>query len=105
MVHQYKMNGYNIVLDTASGSVHAVDEVAYDIIALYKDHTREEIVSEILNKYSHLPDVDEAEILECIEDIKALEELIELGKDISGVVVGEVKTCELIPDTHIHICI
>ena len=33
-----------------------------------------------------------------------VEELIELGKDISGVVVGEVKTCELIPDTHIHIC-
>ncbi len=33
-----------------------------------------------------------------------VEELIELGKDISGVVVGEVKTLELIPDTHIHIC-
>ena len=33
-----------------------------------------------------------------------VEELIEVGKDISGVVVGEVKTCELIPDTHIHIC-
>lgn len=33
-----------------------------------------------------------------------VEELIELGKDISGVVVGEVKTCELIPDTHIHVC-
>ena len=33
-----------------------------------------------------------------------VEELIALGKDISGVVVGEVKTCELIPDTHIHIC-
>ena len=36
MVHQYKLNGYNIVLDTASGSVHAVDEVAYDIIEMYK---------------------------------------------------------------------
>ena len=30
MVHQYKLNGYNIVLDTESGSVHLVDEVAYD---------------------------------------------------------------------------
>ena len=38
MVHQYKLNGYNIVLDIASGAVHAVDEVAYDIIALYPDH-------------------------------------------------------------------
>ncbi len=33
-----------------------------------------------------------------------VEELIEVGKDITGVVCGEVKTCELIPDTHIHIC-
>ena len=36
MIHQYKLNGYNIVLDVYSGSVHAVDEVAYDIIALYE---------------------------------------------------------------------
>ena len=36
MIHQYKLNGYNIVLDTASGSVHTVDEVAYDIIEMYK---------------------------------------------------------------------
>ena len=33
-----------------------------------------------------------------------VEELIEVGKDISGVVVGLVETCELIPDTHIHVC-
>ena len=34
MVHQYKLNGYNLVLDTCSGGVHVVDEVAYDLIAL-----------------------------------------------------------------------
>ena len=73
MVHQYKLNGYNIILDTASGSVHTVDEVAFDIIEMYKESTTEEIVSAILEKYSHLPDVNEAEVLECIEDIKALE--------------------------------
>ena len=32
MLHQYKLNGYNIVLDTCSGAVHAVDDVAYDMI-------------------------------------------------------------------------
>ena len=37
MVHQYKLNGFNIVLDTCSGGVHVVDEVAYDMIALFKD--------------------------------------------------------------------
>ena len=51
MVHQYKLNGYNIVLDTVSGSVHAVDEVAYDIIEMYKTHTEDEIVDAILAKY------------------------------------------------------
>lgn len=35
MIHQYKLNGYNIVLDVNSGSVHVVDDVAYDIIQLF----------------------------------------------------------------------
>ena len=73
MVHQYKLNGYNIILDTCSGSVHTVDEVAYDIIAMYKQATPEEIVAKILAVYKHLPDVTEEEILACIDDIKALE--------------------------------
>ncbi|MBQ8441558.1 MAG: thioether cross-link-forming SCIFF peptide maturase [Clostridia bacterium] len=73
MVHQYKLNGYNIVLDTCSGSVHTVDEVAYDIIAMYKTSTPEEIVEKIMAQYGSLPDVNEEEILGCIEDIKALE--------------------------------
>ncbi len=33
-----------------------------------------------------------------------VEELIEVGKDISNVVCGLVKECEAIPDTHLHIC-
>ena len=74
MVHQYKLNGYNIVLDTASGSVHVVDEVAYDIIAMYKQKSAEEIIDEIMTKYSHLPDVNEDEIKACLGDIKSLEE-------------------------------
>ena len=73
MVHQYKLNGYNIVLDTASGSVHTVDEVAYDIIEMYKTHTPEQIVKTILERYSHLDDVNEAEVYECLDDIAALE--------------------------------
>ena len=39
MVHRYQLGGLNIVLDTYSGAVHVVDEVAYDIIGLYEDHT------------------------------------------------------------------
>ena len=37
MIHQYKLNGYNIVIDANSGAVHTVDEVAYDIIGMYED--------------------------------------------------------------------
>lgn len=37
MIHQYKNNGYNIVLDVNSGSVHVVDDVVYDIIPLVEE--------------------------------------------------------------------
>ena len=73
MVHQYKLNGYNVVLDTASGSVHSVDEVAYDIIELYKTHTPEQIVDIICKKYPNDQTVTPQDVLQCIEDIKSLE--------------------------------
>ena len=73
MMHQYKLNGYNIVLDTCSGSVHVVDEVAYDIIALYPEKTPEEIVSAILAQYGGRPDVNEEEVRACISDVAELE--------------------------------
>ena len=34
VIHQYKNNGYNIVLDTNSGAVHVVDDLVYDVIGL-----------------------------------------------------------------------
>ncbi len=72
MVHQYKLNGYNIVLDTCSGSVHTVDDVAYDIIALYKEKSPEDISKEILAKYN---DITAQDVSDCIEDISALEKM------------------------------
>ncbi len=72
MVHLYKLNGYNIVLDTASGSVHSVDEVAYDIIDMFESHTEDEIVAGILSKYGDREDVSEEEIRLCIEDVHSL---------------------------------
>ena len=72
MVHQYKLNGYNIVLDTCSGSVHVVDEVAYDIISMYKEKSTDEIVKYILGTYTN-EKISEQDVLECIEDVKSLE--------------------------------
>ena len=72
LVHQYKLNGYNIVLDTCSGGVHVVDEVAYDMIALYPEKNREEIVAEMLEKYNDREDVTKEELEFCMDDIEAL---------------------------------
>ena len=52
MVHQYKNNGYNIILDVNSGSVHVVDDLVYDIIALYETNSKEEIVEKLSEAYS-----------------------------------------------------
>ncbi len=71
MVHQYKQNGYNIVLDACSGAVHAVDEVAYDMISLYPDHTEEEIIAAMTEKYGASAGADE--LAECLDDIRTLE--------------------------------
>ena len=37
VIHQYKNNGYNIILDVNSGSVHVVDDVVYDVIPLMEE--------------------------------------------------------------------
>ena len=51
MVHQYRNNGYNIVLDVNSGAVHVVDDVVYDIIPLFESCTEEEIISRLGQAY------------------------------------------------------
>ena len=73
MVHQYQLNGYNIVLDSCSGSVHVVDDVAYDVIAMYKEHSADEIVAAMLAKYADRPDITEADLRQCLEDVASLE--------------------------------
>lgn len=72
MVHQYKLGGYNIVLDVFSGAVHAVDEVAYDAIALYKTHTKDEIKAELLKKYGEGETLSVKELDEVLADIEQL---------------------------------
>lgn len=72
MIHQYQLNGYNIVLDTYSGAVHVVDEVAYDVIAMYETHKKEEIISAILKKYQNNPEVTEQEVQDVYSGVKEL---------------------------------
>lgn len=70
MLHQYKLNGYNIVLDTCSGSVHLVDEAAYDMIGMYENTPKADIKNIILKKYA--AKVSEEDIDGCLEDIEKL---------------------------------
>ncbi|MBQ8562782.1 MAG: thioether cross-link-forming SCIFF peptide maturase [Firmicutes bacterium] len=72
MIHQYKLNGYNIVLDVNSGSIHVVDDVAYDIIGMYETTDADTIVTEMMKKYGDREDVTEADLRECIADIEEL---------------------------------
>lgn len=69
MIHQYKLNGYDIVLDCASGSVHVVDDVAYDMIADFENLSKDELINKIKNKYRG----ESAEDLnDCYEELCAL---------------------------------
>ncbi|MBR3150011.1 MAG: thioether cross-link-forming SCIFF peptide maturase [Eubacterium sp.] len=72
MIHAYKMNGYNIIIDQNSGCVHSVDEVAYDIITMYENKTKNEIKSYILDKYANREDVTSEDIELCFDDIQSL---------------------------------
>ena len=72
MIHQYKLGGYNVVLDVCSGSVHAVDEVAYDIISIFEEKDRETVIKEISAKYADRKDITENDIEECYLQVEEL---------------------------------
>ena len=75
MIHQYKQCGYNIVLDICSGAVHIVDDIAYDIISLYENKEKNEVIAEISKKYG---DVPRDEIIECYDQVTELKNSGEL---------------------------
>ena len=72
MVHQYKNNGYDIVLDVNSGAIHVVDDVTYDVIEMYAarenvaDASEEEIVTALSGKYG------KEEVEEAIDEVQTL---------------------------------
>ena len=92
MIHQYQMDGLNIVLDVCSGGVHLVDEIAYDMIALYQDRSREEILAAMAEKYGGRADVTPAELAACYDEITALKEAGQLfSEDSFAPLAGELK--------------
>lgn len=79
MIHQYKNNGYNIVLDVNSGSVHVVDDVVYDLIPLAEPlfvNTKEVQKEALLSTATALKDVYSADAIE-----EACDEIMELAAE------------------------
>ncbi|MDE6677853.1 MAG: thioether cross-link-forming SCIFF peptide maturase, partial [Ruminococcus sp.] len=73
MIHKYKLNGFNIVLDVNSGGVHIVDELTYDLLDNVEPPFAEECPEKVLGKLSKVYDV---------EDVKTCyKEIVELYND------------------------
>ena len=72
MIHQYKLGGYNIVLDVCSGGVHIVDDIAYDIIGMYEEKSRDDVIEAAFSKYSC--EASREEIAECYDQITQLKD-------------------------------
>ena len=79
MIHQYKNNGYNIVLDVYSGAVHVVDDLCYDVIevlnsgeaeptteSLASEETKKDILDKLSDRY------EEADLLDALADVTEL---------------------------------
>ena len=109
MIHQYKLGGYNIVLDVCSGAVHVVDEVAYDMIALFENTDHEEIIAQMLAKYGHMEDVNEQELRDCLgENYKPYEKITfsVMGcEDVKNAFAALGKKNIIVCGTEAHICV
>ena len=70
MIHKYKLNGYNIVLDVHSGGVHIVDELTYDMLDNIAPPFADECPENVIEKLSRFYDKDE--IISCYEEVKEL---------------------------------
>lgn len=77
MIHQYKSNGFNIVMDINSGSVHVVDDIVYDMISLIEPLVEEgikdaDLIKAAVLNCANLP-YPEEEITEAVAEVLELE--------------------------------
>ena len=71
MIHAYQLNGYNIILDINSGSIHVVDGQMFDLIIMMENTPKADCLREMLSRY---PDLSESEVRDAIADIQSLEQ-------------------------------
>ena len=68
MIHQFRCNDTNIVIDVYSGAVHVVDELVYDMIKRFEKKTKDQIIEELTGQY------DQEAIEEAYKEIQILQE-------------------------------
>lgn len=78
MIHQYKNNGYNIVMDVCSGAVHVVDDITYDVIELYEKNRENGVETDLSLLEKELPQYSSGELQETLEEVEALKKSGEL---------------------------
>lgn len=72
MIHQYKMNGYNVVLDVYSASVHVTDDLAYDAIHfLDEGNDQKEARKKLAAQH---PEASEEDLDDTFSDIRELKQ-------------------------------
>ena len=69
MIHRFHLGDYYIVLDVCSGAVHAVDELAYEMIGLYEQAERESVLEAMRRRF---PETSEEELIDCYAQIGEL---------------------------------
>lgn len=88
MVHQYKLNDVNIVMDIISGSIHVVDDVTYDLIQDYESSNKEDLIAKLSLSY----DLPKEEISDIYDDVTELKNAGKLfNKDTYEEMAGDLK--------------
>ena len=70
MIHKYKLNGFNIVLDVNSGGVHLVDELTYDLLDIIEPPFEEKCPQQVIDRLSDKYPAEE--ISTCYDEIAEL---------------------------------
>lgn len=78
MIHQYKNNGYNIVMDVCSGAIHVVDDIMYDVIAAYEENNNKNRETTLEGLHVSLPAYSVEDLKEALEEVEDLKEQGEL---------------------------
>lgn len=69
MIHQFKNNGYNIVIDINSGAIHIVDEATYDMLALWQEQGRDAAIASMRSSHQ---DIAENELMAIASEVDEL---------------------------------